>query len=129
MKPFSYEEMNARVRALLRRPRMLEREVFSIDDLVIDCATGSVLRGEKSIYLTAKEFSLLLYLVKNQGRIVSRAMLFEHVWDSEGDIFSNTVEMHIRNLRRKIDAAGSKKLIYTVPGRGYKMQVDELIYK
>jgi two-component system, OmpR family, response regulator len=128
-KPFSYEEIGARVRALLRRPKILEKETITIDDLVLDYVTGSAFRGEKSIYLTAKEFALLFYLMRNQGRIVSRAMLFEHVWDSKGDFFSNTIEMHIRNLRRKIDTKGSKKTIHTVPGRGYKMQTGELIYK
>jgi DNA-binding response OmpR family regulator len=120
-KPFSYEEMSARVRALLRRPKVLEKETLSIDDLILDSVAGSVLRAEKSIYLTAKEFALLFYLMKNHGRIVSRSMLFEHVWDGEGDFFSNTIEMHIRNLRRKIDTKGLKKLIYTVSGRGYKI--------
>ncbi len=128
-KPFSYEEMNARVRALLRRPRTFEKDVFSVDDLVLDCDAGSVSRGGMSIYLTTKEFSLLSYLMKHQEKIVSRAMLFEHVWDNEGDLFSNTIEMHIRNLRRKIDREGLKKLIYTVPGRGYRIQAEEEVYK
>jgi DNA-binding response OmpR family regulator len=127
-KPFSYEEMSARVRALLRRPKTWEKEVVSVDDLEIDYVAGSVARGGKLIYLTAKEFALLFYLMKHQGKIVSRAMLFEHVWDGEGDFFSNTIEMHIRNLRRKIETKDLKKLIYTVPGRGYKIQADELIY-
>ena len=128
-KPFSYEEISARVRALLRRPKEVEKEVLTIDDLSLDYGAGSVARGEKSIYLTAKEFSLLFFLMRNQGRVVSRSMLFEHVWDSEGDFFSNTIEMHIHNLRRKIHTKGGRKIIYTVPGRGYKIEAGRLIYK
>lgn len=123
-KPFSFEELSARIRALLRRPEELKTDVFKIDDLVIDGKKHVVTRSDKKIYLTVKEFMLLEYLAKNSGNVVSRGMILEHVWDMNADPFSNTIEAHISNLRRKIDASHKKKLIHTVPGRGYKLDID-----
>lgn len=124
-KPFSFEELSARIRALLRRPKEIKTNVFKIDDLVIDDKKHTVERDGKKIYLTVKEFMLLEYLAKNSGDVVSRGMILEHVWDMNADPFSNTIEAHISNLRRKIDSANKRKLIYTVPGRGYKIDLDQ----
>jgi DNA-binding response OmpR family regulator len=118
-KPFTYAEMSARLRALLRRPRDLQGAEMQVGDLVLDESRSIVIRGTREIYLTAKEFSLLRYLMKNAGRIVSRAMLLEHVWNGEADPLSNMIETHIHNLRRKIDGKDEKKLIRTIAGRGY----------
>jgi len=118
-KPFTYAEMSARLRALLRRPRDLQGAEMQVGDLVLDESRSIVIRGTREIYLTAKEFSLLRYLMKNAGRIVSRAMLLEHVWNGEADPLSNMIETHIHNLRRKIDGKDEKKLISTIAGRGY----------
>lgn len=121
-KPFSHDELLARVNALLRRPRRIEDEVLRADDLVINVSTFEVERGGKKAYLTRKEFMLLNYLLRNKGAVLSRAMLLEHVWDMDTDPFSNTIESHIASLRKKIDAPKKKKLIHTVPGRGYKIE-------
>lgn len=120
-KPFSLEELLARIRALLRRPKEIENEILSLGDLVIDVKKHSVKRGGKEIYLTRKEFVLLSYLLKNAGSAMSRGMIMEHVWDMKADPFSNTIESHILSLRKKIDAKSKRKLIKTVPGIGYKI--------
>ena len=122
-KPFSLEELLARIRALLRRPKQIESEVLKLDDLTLDTKRHLVKRGKKEVYLTRKEFMLLEYLMKNQGIVLSRGMILEHVWDMNADPFSNTIESHILSLRRKTDFKGTKKLIHTVPGRGYKIEL------
>lgn len=120
-KPFSYEELMARIRALLRRPHKIEPAVLTVSDMIIDSNAQRVTRGSKEIYLTRKEFALLEYLVKHEGKVVSRGMIMEHVWNMESDPFSNTIEAHIFNLRRKI-AHGKSPIIRTIPGRGYKIE-------
>jgi DNA-binding response OmpR family regulator len=120
-KPFSLEELLARIRAILRRPHPLLEETLLLDDLSINTRTHLVKRGDKEIYLTKKEFMLLEHLLKNTDTVISRGSLIEHVWDNSGDIFSNTIETHILTLRKKIDSLSRRKLIKTVPGRGYKI--------
>jgi len=122
-KPFSLEELLARMRALLRRPSELKQEVLKIDNLVVDTKKHLVNRDGREIYLTLKEFMLLEYLLKNQGTVLSRGLILEHVWDMNADLFSNTIEAHISNIRKKIDFKGMERLIHTVPGRGYKIDV------
>jgi len=123
-KPFSFDELLARVRAVLRRPKHIMGEVMTIDDLTLDCAKHSVTRGGDRIHLSPKEFSLLEYLLKNCGNVVSRRMILEHVWDMDADPFSNTIESHILSLRRKVDVPGKKKLIHTIHGLGYKIDTQ-----
>ncbi len=124
-KPFSFEELLARIRALLRRPKQIEEEILQIDDMVLNVKEHIVKRGEKEIYLTRKEFSLLEYMMRNHGVALSRGMIMEHVWDMNIDPFSNTIESHIMSLRRKIDTKGKPGLIQTISGRGYKMGLPE----
>ncbi len=119
-KPFAFDELLARVRALLRRPKALQQDVMTFGDLSLDIRGQKVKRGKEDIYLTRKEFMLLEYLLRNQGNVVSRTMLIDHVWDSSLDPFSNTIESHILSLRKKIEKK-RKKIIQTVPGRGYKI--------
>lgn len=119
-KPFSFEELLARIRALLRRPQEQVQETFKIGHLQIDCKAQEVKVFGKPIYLTKKEFSVLEVLVRNKGSVVSRGKLFEHVWDLEGSPFSNSLESHISNIRKKI---GGKKMISNIPGRGYRLVV------
>ncbi|OGF24942.1 DNA-binding response regulator [Candidatus Falkowbacteria bacterium RIFOXYB2_FULL_47_14] len=121
-KPFSVDELIARIKALLRRPKQLQSEIFQVNDLTLDAGKHEVVRGGEEINLTRKEFVLLKYMMKNQGTVLSRSMIMEHVWDMTVDPFSNTIESHIMSLRKKIDSAGKKKLIKTVAGRGYKIE-------
>ncbi len=123
-KPFSFRELLARIRALLRRPPLMVPEIVEIDGLSLDSSKQKVTRGGQPIYLTRKEFSLLEYLMRNKGEVVSRGMLMEHVWNADSDPFSNTIEAHILNIRKKVDYIKKRRLIHTVPGRGYRIGVD-----
>lgn len=120
-KPFILEELLARVRALLRRPAPIEKDVLTVEDVMLDSRTGLVRRGDRDLRLTRKEFMLLEYLMRNKGIILSRGMILEHVWDMSVDIFSNTIESHILSLRKKLGDMGKERLIQTLSGRGYRM--------
>lgn len=122
-KPFSLKELIARVKSLLRRPKLVRQEVIVIDDLVIDSQKQLVIRAGREIDLTYKEFELLEFLAANRGYVLSRGKIIEHVWDMNADLFSNSIEVHVFNLRRKIDRKGLKRLIHTIPNRGYKIDV------
>ena len=121
-KPFSIDELSARMKALLRRPSAIEKEVYKIDNLYVDYNRHLVKRGDKNITLTRKELALLKYLMQNRGTVLSKSMIMEHVWDIGVDPFSNTIESHILSLRKKIDIPREKKLIHTISGRGYKLE-------
>ncbi len=116
-------EITAKVRALLRRPITYTPEIFKVDDLILDSTSYQVSRGNKTIYLTRKEFALLEYMLRFSGRVLSRTDLIEHVWDINADLFSNTLETHILNLRKKIEHPNKPKLIHTISGRGYKLAI------
>ncbi|HWB12710.1 MAG TPA: response regulator transcription factor [Pirellulales bacterium] len=120
-KPFDFDELLARVRALLRRKGSVAATTLRYADLSLDLATQRVKRAGRAIELTAKEYSLLLYLLRNPERIVSRTQLYEHVWGERYDGLSNTLEVHIMELRRKLEVAG-RRLIQTVRGRGYRLE-------
>jgi DNA-binding response OmpR family regulator len=117
-------EITARVKALLKRPTQIISEKFIIDDLTLDCKNYTVARGDEIIMLTKKEFGLLEYLLRNQDQVMTRTDLIEHVWDINADLFSNSLETHILNLRKKIERPGKPKLIHTISGRGYKIGVQ-----
>ena len=127
IKPFSFGELLARVRALLRRPQNLHRDVLRVDNLSLDTTGHEVRRGKTRIKLTATEFSLLEYLMRNAGRIISKDKIIGHVWDFDADILPNTVEAYIGSLRRKIDKPflGKSPLITTVRGFGYKIEGEK----
>ena len=120
-KPFSFREIAARVRALTRRPQKIEPDILEIGDLRLDTIQQKVSRGSREIYLTRKEFSLLEFLMRHRGQVVSRGLIMEHVWNAEVDPFSNTIEAHILNLRKKIRDTKRNRLIHTIAGRGYKV--------
>lgn len=127
-KPFSFDELLARVRALVRRPRGIEQTVLSVGDLRLDPVAVTVYRGETLIELTQKEFALLEYMMRNTGRVLSREMMIDHVWDFDADILPNTVEAFVGYLRNKIDKPFKGKLppvIKTVRGFGYKLEAPE----
>ena len=118
-KPFSFVELRARITAVTRRPRKIQTHILTVGDLVLDAEKQQVNRGKRGIYLTRKEFSLLEYLMKNEGIVLSRGTIMEHVWNADSDPFSNTIEAHILNLRKKINADDQKDMITNIPGRGY----------
>ncbi len=120
-KPFDYEELGARVRALLRRPKATNSPVLTVGDVTLDPAAHTVLRGVTLVPLTAREFSLLDYLMRHVGEVCRREQLLDHVWDANYDGLSNVVDVHIANLRRKLDLPGSPNPIETVRGVGYRM--------
>lgn len=123
VKPFSFEELLARVRAILRRPKDSLGETLSVKDLTLDSKTSQVTRGNLQLPLSIKEFSLLEYLLRNKNRTVSKDQIISHLWDYDTDVLPNTVEAHIRNLRQKIDCPFKNKepLIETVRGFGYRI--------
>jgi heavy metal response regulator len=121
-KPFAFQELLARLRSLMRRGKA-EVAMLKVDDLTLDPATRRVKRGEQEISLTAKEFSLLEYLMRNTGKPISRAELSEHVWDVSFDRMTNVVDVYINFLRNKVDRDFDRKLIHTVRGVGYVLKV------
>lgn len=125
-KPFLFEELLLRVRALLKRPAVIENEFFKIDNLTFSTRSKIVRRGGQEIYLTRREYALLEYLLINRGQIVSRSQILDHVWDFNADPFSNSVETHMASLRRKLNSNGNRNLIHTFNGRGYKMALNKL---
>ncbi|OGK11566.1 DNA-binding response regulator [Candidatus Roizmanbacteria bacterium RIFCSPLOWO2_01_FULL_37_12] len=120
-KPFSFEELLARVRALSRRPKTALAEILNVGDLQLNTRLYHTTRGAKQIRLTKKEFSLLEYLMRNAGKILKKDQIVTHVWDYDADILPNTVEVYIKNLRNKIDVPFKNPLIHTVRGFGYKI--------
>ncbi len=124
-KPFLFEELLLHVQALLRRPAKLEKELFKIDNLTLNLNSNIVRRDGKELYLTRREFALLEYLMRNRGKIVSRNHLLDHVWDINADPFSNSVEVHIASLRRKLNFNNNRELIHTFAGRGYKLNLNK----
>ena len=122
VKPFALEELLARVRALLRRPTEQQADVFTVDTLTVNTKTFTVEREGTPIQLTSKEFALLEYLMRNQGRPLSKELIISHVWDYDADILPNTVEVYMKYLRNKIDAPFKTPLLKTVRGFGYKLE-------
>lgn len=121
-KPFSFRELLARLRALLRRDSQLRPDVLEIEDLVVDSASHRVSRGERDVQLTAKEYALLEYLARRSGQLVTRAEIAAHVWDDSFDPFSNTIEVYINRLRKKIDGSHATPLLHTRRGEGYILE-------
>jgi two-component system OmpR family response regulator len=122
VKPFDFSELLARLRALVRRGASERPPVMQIGDLTIDPARRTVERAGRSIDLTPREFALVEYLARHSGQVVSRTRLLEHVWDGFYDGLSNVVDVHVANLRRKIDAPFDQRLLRTVRGVGYVLE-------
>lgn len=118
-KPFAFAELLVRAKALLRRGPVNRSSTLMVGDLELDRLTQQVKRGGKRIDLTAKEYSLLEYLMQNVDRVLSRNMIIEHVWDQSFDGITNIVDVYVRHLRSKVDDAHENKLIRTVRGAGY----------
>jgi len=123
-KPFAFQELLARIRALLRRQAEAEPPLLEVADLTLDPARRLVFRGEKKIELTSKEFALLDYFMRNTGRVLTRTMIAEHVWDYNFDTMTNVIDVYVNYLRKKIDADREPRLIHTVRGVGYVLKVE-----
>lgn len=121
LKPVDSQELIARVKALIRRNSKKPLPVLTIGDLEIDTQTRRVTRASKNIDLPSKEFAVLELLARHSDEVVTRSMLMEHIWGSDFETFSNVVDVYIRNLRRKVDTEGKKKLIHTIRGGGYSL--------
>ncbi len=121
IKPFSFEELLARLRALLRRPHETKGNVLTVGDLSLDTTTYDVKRANKPITLSAKEYALLEYMMRNAGQVLSKDNIISHVWDFDADILPNTVEVYMGYLRNKIDKPFKNPLIHTLRGFGYKL--------
>ena len=121
-KPFALEELLARIRLATRKQRGNRNNTYSLADLLVDCQRRTASRGGKEIILSAKEFSMLEYLIANQGIVLSREKLLNHLWDYDYEGSSNMIDVYIRHLRKKIDQGHDVKLIHTVRGVGYVLR-------
>lgn len=125
IKPFSFDELLARIRALTRRHGEIKSNVLSLADLTMNTNDHAVKRAGQTIALTSKEYSLLEYLLRNQGAILTRAQIVDHVWNFDFSYDSNIVDVYIKYLRRKIDKDFAPKLIHTMRGFGYVMRCED----
>jgi two-component system OmpR family response regulator len=124
-KPFALQELMARLKLLSRRPGKAGVPSLQVHDLKIDAERSVVMRGNRRLKITRKEFCLLEYMVKHAGTVLSRALIMEHVWTADSNPFSNTVEAHIRNLRKKLNVGRKPSLIANIPGRGYVIDTPQ----
>ncbi|OGI07459.1 MAG: DNA-binding response regulator [Candidatus Margulisbacteria bacterium GWF2_35_9] len=122
IKPFAFSELLARVKALIRRGKTSSISVLKCYDLILDEKKRTIVRKDKIIDVTPKEFMLLQYLLEHKGEVVTRVMLSESVWDYHFDPMTNVIDVHINNLRKKIDFPGTKELIHTIRGVGYVLK-------
>ena len=121
-KPFAFSELLARIRVLLRRGKAETKTVLQIDGLSLDLVSHKVKRNDEEIELTGKEYSLLEYFMRNQGKVLTRTMIAEHVWDYNFDTFTNVIDVYVNHLRKKIDKSYPEKLLHTLRGVGYIMK-------
>jgi two-component system copper resistance phosphate regulon response regulator CusR len=126
-KPFAVTELLARLRALLRRGHVVRPATISIADLVLDTGAQRATRNGRALALTTKEYALLEYLAREQGRVVGRAEIAEHVWDENFDPMTNLIDVHINRLRRKVDSGFAVKLIHTRRGAGYMLAAPDQV--
>ena len=122
-KPFAFDELLARVRALARRPAATAGTRLNFGDVAVDLATQRVERAGHKLDLTAKEYALLVFFLRHPGEVLSRTRIYEHVWDERYDGISNTLEVHVKDLRRKLEAHGPR-LIHTLRNRGYRFSSE-----
>ncbi len=125
VKPFAFEELLARIRALIRKNSVSKSNIISVADLTVDISSRKVTRGDKNISLSAKEYELLQYLAVNNGIVLSREKIEDHIWNYDYEGGTNVVDVYIRYLRKKIDDGFDKKLIHTVRGMGYVLREEK----
>ena len=122
-KPFAFSELLARIRSLLRRGQAETQTELKVGDLTLDMVSHKVSRDGEEIELTGKEYSLLEYFMRNEGKVLTRTMIAEHVWDYNFDTFTNVIDVYVNHLRKKIDKKYPAKLLHTLRGVGYVMRV------
>jgi DNA-binding response OmpR family regulator len=122
VKPFSFEELFARIRALIRRPQTVTSSILKAQDLTLDTVTFQVTRNNQPVSLSTKEFSILEYLLRHPNMVISKEQLITHIWSYDTDVLPSVIEVHIKHLRDKIDVPFSSHLIKTVRGRGYMIK-------
>lgn len=122
-KPFAFSELLARIRSLLRRGQVETKTELKVGDLRLDMVSHKVSREGEEIELTGKEYSLLEYFMRNEGKVLTRTMIAEHVWDYNFDTFTNVIDVYVNHLRKKIDKKYPAKLLHTLRGVGYVMRV------
>ena len=122
VKPFSFQEFLARVRALLRRPEQALPIELKIADLSLNTSTRKVTRNNREVVLTLKEFGLLEYLMRHPNQVLNREQIWDSLWDFADNSFSNVVDVHMKNLRKKVDSGTNKKLLETIRGVGYRIK-------
>ena len=125
IKPFSFHELVARIKTILRRQPLITHSIDSIADLRLDYQTFTAYRSNKKLHLSSKEFKLIAFLVKHQGEVLSRSVISERVWDINFELNTNVIDVAIRRLREKVDDPFKQKLIHTIRGIGYMMEVRE----
>jgi len=121
-KPFSFEELYARIQAILRRPQNILPDILTVEDIKLDPISRKVERKNKEIPLTLKEFVLLEYFMRNPNKVVNREELLSHLWDFNYSSFSNVVDVHVKNLRKKLGNGNSSAVLETVRGVGYRLK-------
>ena len=122
VKPFAFDELLARIRALLRRPTETLPTELKVKNLSLNVTTRQVFRNGKELELTLKEFNLLEYLMRHPNQVLTREQILAHLWDFDYNSFSNVIDVHIKNLRKKINGSGHEKLLETIYGVGYKLK-------
>ena len=122
IKPFAFEELLARIRVLLRRPRQLLSVEIKVGDITLDEVTRKVFCNGHELILTLKEFSLLTYFLKHPNRVFDREQIIDSLWDINSDSFSNTIDVHIKNIRKKLKEVGNEKALETIRGVGYRFK-------
>lgn len=125
VKPFAFEELLARIRVLIRKNSVSNSNIITVADLTVDISSRKVTRGNKDISLSAKEYELLQYLAVNNGIVLSREKIEDHIWNYDYEGGTNVVDVYIRYLRKKIDEGHDKKLIHTVRGMGYVLREEK----
>lgn len=123
VKPFAFSELLARIRTLMRRPSLQPVQTLALDDLSVDLVSQKVVRAGQSLRLTATEYRLLVFMLRHQGEVLPRTMIAEQVWDMNFDGDTNVVDVAVRRLRAKVDEPFGRKLIQTVHGRGYALEI------
>ena len=123
-KPFDLDELLARIRVMLRKKIETRENTYYCGELVVNCNDHTVFRGDKPITLSAKEFQLLLYLVRNKGIVVTREQIQNSIWEFDNDNCSNVIDVYIRYLRKKIDDGYEQKMIHTIRGVGYQLKAE-----